>query len=302
MGIILKIKEIEQLKNGEKVQFNALISDKRTGWKKDGSAYLLLIMQDNTGTIAFPVWDNYDKYNSMLEVNSIINVKGIVVRFNGSIQIRNPIINTIEEEFDYAEYVPVYDIPKELIEYFNNIVNNLEEKYKKIAIGATGALGYNKDRWQAFLNCVAAEKFHGNKRGGLFLHTIGVMKTMEGIIGNYITSPFYMSAKDTINKDRLMLKAIVHDIMKIKEYDYDGIIRRKDIKLDHLVLGAAYIREINKEMNNVLSEEELDDICYSILAHHGEFGNFEPKGIEDILLNVADIVDSQIVNAIENKI
>lgn len=302
MGSILKIKEIEELKNGEKVQFNALLSDKRTGWKKDGSAYLLLIMQDNTGTIAFPVWDSYDKYNAILQINSVINIKGIVARFNGSMQIRNPIISNVEEEIDYSQYVPVYNIPNELIEYFNNVVNNLDEKYKKIAIGATGALGYNETRWNAFLSCVAAEKFHGNKRGGLFLHTIGVMKTMENIIDNYITNPFYMSAKEVINKDRLMLKAIIHDIMKIKEYDYEGIIRRKDIKLDHLILGAAYIREINVEMSNPISEEELDDICYSILSHHGEFGNFQPKGIEDILLNVADIVDSQVVNAIENKI
>ena len=298
----MKIKDIEELKNGEKVQFDALLSDKRTGWKKDGSPYLLVIIQDSTGTLAFPIWDNYDKYNSTVEVNTIIRIKGIVTRYNGSIQVRNPIIENIDEELDYSEFVPVYEIPEKLVEYFNKVVENLEEKYKKIAIGATGALGYNKERWNAFLSCVAAEKFHGNKRGGLFLHTVGVMKAVEDIIKNYITTPFYLSAADVINKDRLIVKAIVHDIMKIKEYDYNGIIRRKEIKLDHLVLGAAYIREINSEMGNPLGEEELDDICYSILAHHGEFGNFEPKGIEDILLNVADIIDSQVVNAIENKI
>lgn len=299
---MLKIKDIEELKNGEKVQFYALLSDKRTGWKKDGTPYLLIIIQDSTGTLAFPIWDNYEKYNSLLEVNSIIEIKGIVTRYNGSIQIRNPIIEAGDEKIDYSEFVPVYAIPEELIKYFNNVINNLEEKYKKIAIGATGAFGYNKERWDAFLSCVAAEKFHGNKRGGLFLHTVGVMKAIEDITTNYITNPFYMSAKDVISKDRLMLKAIVHDIMKTKEYDYNGIIRRKEMKLDHIVLGASYVREINREMGNPLNEEELDDICYSILAHHGEFGNFEPKGIEDILLNVADIIDSQVVNAIENKI
>ena len=146
MGIILKIKEIEEFKNGEKVQFNALISDKRTGWKKDGSAYLLLIMQDSTGTIAFPVWDNYEKYNSILEVSSVINVKGIVNRFNGSMQIRNPIINNVEGDIDYSQYIPVYNIPNELIEYFNKVVDNLEDKYKKIAIGATGAFVDKKYR------------------------------------------------------------------------------------------------------------------------------------------------------------
>lgn len=300
--MMLKIKDLEELKNGEKVQFDALLSDKRTGWKKDGSPYLLIIIQDSTSTLAFPIWDNYDKYNGTMEVNTVIRVSGIVNRYNGSIQIRNPIIENINEDIDYSEFVPVYYIPEELIEYFNTVVNNLEEKYKKIAIGATGAFNYNEERWNAFTNCVAAEKFHGNKRGGLFLHTVGVMKSIDDIIKNYITTPFYMSAKGVINKDRLMLKAIVHDIMKTKEYDYKGIIRRKEIKLDHLVLGAAYVREINNEMGNPIGEEELDDICYSILAHHGEFGNFQPKGIEDILLNVADIIDSQVVNAIENKI
>ncbi len=48
------------------------------------------------------------------------------------------------------------------------------------------------------------------------------MKTIENIIADYITNPFYMSAQNCINKDRLMLKAIVHDIMKIKEYDYEA--------------------------------------------------------------------------------
>ena len=67
-----------------------------------------------------------------------------------------------------------------------------------------------------FLSCVAAEKFHGNKRGGLFLHTVGVMKTIESILKDYVTNPFYMNADNVIDKDRLMLKAIVHDIMKIK--------------------------------------------------------------------------------------
>ncbi|KEI95380.1 phosphohydrolase [Clostridium botulinum A2B7 92] len=298
----MKIADITSENSGEVVEFNALVNDKRTNYKKDGSPYLLLILQDNTGTIAFPVWDKYEQLNNLLEINSIIAVRGVAATFNGNMQIRNPVINVFKESINYSDFVPEYDIPKNLINYFNETINSLEDKYKKIAIAATGAMGYDKKRWNEFITCVAAEKFHGNKRGGLFLHTVGVMKTIENIIADYITNPFYMSAQNCINKDRLMLKAIVHDIMKIKEYDYEGIIRRKPIKMDHLVMGASYINEINSEVGKILDEEELDDICYSILSHHGEFGNFEPKTIEDVLLNAADIIDSQIVNAIENKI
>lgn len=298
----MKIIDITSENNGEIVEFNALVNDKRTNYKKDGSPYMLLILQDNTSTIAFPVWDKYEYLNNSLKINSVVSVKGVAATFNGNMQIRNPVINIYNGDINYSDFVPQYDIPDNLVEYFNETLNKLEPKYKKVAMAATGAMGYNHERWENFTTCVAAEKFHGNKRGGLFLHTVGVMKTIEHIIGNYITNPFYMNAKEVISKDRLMLKAIVHDVMKIKEYDYEGIIRRKSIKMDHLVMGAAYINEINNELGKILSEEELDDICYSILCHHGEFGNFEPKTIEDILLNAADIIDSQIVNAIENKI
>lgn len=298
----MKIEDISKLTNGKVIEIYGMVSDKRIGRKKDGNPYIMIIMQDNTGSIAFPVWDNYDNLIDIIQENSIIHVKGLAGTFNGNIQIKNPIIKLVECVMDYSEFVPAYNIPKNLIDYFDDTINNLEEKYKKIAIASTGAMGYNIDRWKAFLNCVAAEKFHGNKRGGLFLHTVGVMKTMESILSNYIDNPFYMDAGHVINKDRLILKAVVHDVMKIKEYEYEGIIRRKAIKLDHIIMGASYIEKINEEVGNVLSEEELDDICYSVLSHHGEFGKFEPKGVEDILLNTADVIDSQIVNAIENKI
>jgi len=298
----MKIEDIAKLSDGSAIDLMGLVSDKRIGRKKDGSPFLTIIIQDNTGSLSFPVWDNFEHFMETVEVNSVIHVKGFAGSFNGSIQIRNPIIRPVLRGFDYSDFVPSYTINKELIEYFENTVNSLEEKYKKIAIGATGAFGSNEKRWDAFFNCVAAEKFHGNKRGGLFIHTIGVMKSMEAILSNYIENPFYMDAKGVISRDRLMLKAILHDLKKSEEYDYEGIIRRKNIKMDHLVLGAAFVREVNQEEGNVLSQEELDDICYSILCHHGEFGNYSTKGIEDILLNQADVIDSQIVNAVENKI
>ncbi|AYD39390.1 HD domain-containing protein [Clostridium fermenticellae] len=298
----MKIEDISKLSNGDSVEVLGMISDKRIGHKKDGNPYIIMIIQDDTGSVAFPIWDNYQKLMDSTKEGIIVRVKGYAGSFNGNMQIKNPVIQVVTEDINYSEFVPSYDIPHELVTYFINTVNKLEDKYKKIAVAATGVSGYNNDRWKAFLTCVAAEKFHGNKRGGLFLHTIGVMKTMESILSNYIDNPFYMDAKSVISKDRLMLKAIIHDVMKIKEYDYSGIIRRKPIKLDHIVMGAAYIIEINNEVGNILDDDELDDICYSILSHHGEYGKFEAKGVEDILLNIADTVDSQIVNAIENKI
>lgn len=298
----MKIDDISRLNNGDAIEFTGLVSDLRTGQKKDGNPFLIVIIQDSTGSISFPIWDNLERFREIVEKSPILNVKGTAGSFNGAVQIKNPSVKPAGGELNVSDFVPSYEIPKELVEYFNTAVDSLEDKYRQIAVAATGAFGTNKERWDAFLGCVAAEKFHGNKRGGLFLHTIGVMKTIESLLSNYIGNPFYMDAKEVISRDRLMLKAILHDLKKAEEYEYETVIRRKCIKMDHLVLGAAYVRELNRECGDVLSAEELDDICYSILCHHGEFGNYPTKSIEDILLNQADLIDSQIVNAVENKI
>lgn len=127
----MKIADITSENSGEVVEFNALVNDKRTNYKKDGSPYLLLILQDNTGTIAFPVWDKYEQLNNLLEVNSVVAVKGVAAIFNGNMQIRNPAINVFKESINYSDFVPEYDIPKDLINYFNETINSLEDKYKK---------------------------------------------------------------------------------------------------------------------------------------------------------------------------
>lgn len=299
----LKIVEITNAKLGDRIELIGLASSKKVGEKKDGSPYLILTIQDVSGNLAFPIWDDFEKYNKLIQEGNIIKVCGIKREYRGSAQIGSPEISVLkEDEVDYGNLVPTYEIPEELMEYFLDRVNSLKEEYKKIVVAATGAFGYNEERWNDFITCAAAEKHHGNKRGGLFLHTIGVMKSMESIINNYIENPFFLDASKVLNKDRLMLLAILHDIMKTKEYEYQTIIKRKNTFLDHLFMGAMYIEEINKECGYVLSNDEVEKIQYSILAHHGQYGKYEPKTIEDILIHTADMIDSQIVGSVEGSL
>ncbi len=75
--------------------------------------------------------DKYEQLNNLLEINSIVAVKGVAATFNGNMQIRNPVINVFKESIIYSDFVPEYDIPKNLINYFNETINSLEDKYKK---------------------------------------------------------------------------------------------------------------------------------------------------------------------------
>ncbi|MDS0527138.1 phosphohydrolase [Clostridium sp. SHJSY1] len=298
----MKINEVKKQKQGTEIQFVGKINKMEIKKRKNGQDYLQIRISDDSDSITFPIWSEAEKLNKIFKSGQTINVKGKLISFNGQSQISYPILTIVNEEIENYKLMPKYEIPEELVKYFEDTINSMEYKYKEIAIAATGALGYNQERWEAFTHCVAGEKNYGNKIGGLLLHTIGVMKNIEGIVGNYITNPFNVNAEEVINKDRLMLKAVLHDIMKTKTYEYKGIIKRKNTKISHIELGVSYINQINIEVGNILNEEELYDIQYSILSQYGEYGVYKFKTLEDKLLHIGDMIDSQISIEVQKKI
>jgi 23S rRNA maturation-related 3'-5' exoribonuclease YhaM len=296
----MTIQDIFKMEDGVRVSLNILLSDKKTQTKKDGSSYLTASVQDVTGKLEFPVWDDFTITNELLQLNQVYTLKGVVSHFGETLQVKNPKFTKVNGEVDLKQFVPTYDIPSYLIQDFLKTIDKMDTKWKSIAMAATGALGYDKKRWKSFTTCVSASSHHGNKRGGLFLHTMGVLKAVNSMIDRYVTAPFYTDAKDVINPDRLRCKAIVHDLKKDEEYEFDGIIRhKKDLEYDHTINGVVYMHKINDEVGNVLTEEELQDLCYAIMSHHGQWGAFQPKDLEDILLHLADMEDAKIVGAAE---
>jgi 23S rRNA maturation-related 3'-5' exoribonuclease YhaM len=301
----MDIATLSTVKEGSKIDIRAMITDKKTLLKTNKESYLSLDIQDATGKINFPIWDNIATLDSALEVGTLVDIADAILgSWNGAIQLKNPRFHVLTEEeletVDINQFIPSYNIPPELIDYMEQTITNMDEPYKTIATCATGALGYNTQRWKAFTECVAAEKHHGNKRGGLFLHTYGVLINSESVINAYVTKPFFCDAKEVINPSRLRLKAILHDIKKVDEYEYQTNIRRKPGRpLGHIYDGVSYLSEINKEAGYVLSKEEENDIAWSILTHHGQYGPANPETLEEWILHLSDMIDSRVVGSVE---
>ena len=298
------ISQLNKLKSGTFVTFQALLCTKERKEKTDTVPYVYVTVQDSTGTAEFPIWKDYDLVNNSINTNVAYTISGTVSFWEKKLQIKNPSFcaPVKSKDIDFNLFVPTYDIPKELFEYFGKYLESMEEPYKTIAKTMVGYEGLNDARWKAFITCPSAQKHHGNKRGGLFIHEIGVMKSIDSMIKNYLETPYFYDASKVINASRLRLKAIAHDYKKVDEYEYEGAIKYKSTKkTDHLVDGAAYVREINKECGNILSAEDEEDIAYSILSHHGQWGGYEPKSLEDWLLHIADLTDARIVGETEKQ-
>lgn len=296
----MDIKEIlNSAKSGEAVSFKAVLADKKLTPKTGGGSFLSITLCDKEGRISTPVFDNVENLDNKLEIGHPYLVKGIINIWNGTTQLKNIAFRSLKEgEYEADEFVSSYEIPTSLIAFFKNTVNKLEEPWRSISMRAVG-MDCNEERWRAFLTCPSAEKHHGNRIGGLFLHTLGVMTHAVNACNVYTKINMYGDINNVINKDRLICKSILHDIKKTDEYEYGTVIRRKPGVIGHIIDGVTYLNKINEECGNILNREQIEDLTYAILSHHGQYGPYEPKTAEDMILHLADMADAKLVGELE---
>ena len=146
-----------------------------------------------------------------------------------------------------------------------------------------------------FKTAPAAKKMHHAYIGGLLEHTLSMVSLSDKIASHY----------SGIDRDLLLTGAILHDIGKTKELEYEFKIDYTDEGrlLSHIVIGLKMIDEKLSTIEN-FPEDQLLLLKHLIVSHHGsqEFGSPEPpKTIEAVLLNYIDEIDSK-VNGIRDFI
>lgn len=302
-----KVNDLFNTKNkGKKIKIKAMVSEVKELKTRQDKDYLRVVIQDSEGMLDFPVWDDFEQNKEKLKSGVIIGIVAVLDFYNKPNNPPQPQFNDFRYKVleceDYKDYVPSFKIENSIVDEFKKIImlDIKETKYKTFINRAIGLDGFKQERWDSFISAPAAQRHHHNKIGGLFLHTFGVLKAVLSSVKNYTENAFLYNAHDAVNIDRLIVSAILHDYKKTEEYSWkDGVIKRKEILMDHLVMGVSYVREINKELYYILDEDDIDAISYCILSHHGTFGNYQPKTIEDKLLHCADMVDSQIAGAVQ---
>lgn len=148
---------------------------------------------------------------------------------------------------------------------------------------------------QYFLGAAAGASFHHTGIGGLLVHTASVCNTAYLIADNY--NKIY--GNDFINKPLLISGALLHDIGKIKELEFNYETSKSDysqlsILENHILIGIKMIVEEATALN-LNNEPELDELIHLIASHHErpEFGSvMKPSTIEAEILAKADCIDA----------
>lgn len=282
------MKYIESLRDGDKITSVYLCKQKSCAVTKTGKEYENVVLQDKTGSLDCKIWDPNSSGISEFEPLDYVEVTGRITVFNGVLQLSiERARKCAEGEYDPKDYVPVSSRPvEEMYAQLMGYINGFRNPYiKKLAESFFVEDEAFIRRFQANS---AAKSVHHGFMGGLLEHTVAVARLCETL------GTFY----PVLNKDMLVLCALLHDIGKTREislfpandYTDEGQL------LGHIVIGVEMIDEKLRQIPD-FPQKLAAEIKHCIIAHHGEYEYGSPKKpalIEALVLSMADNMDAKI--------
>lgn len=281
-------KSIIDLKAGEKIDAFVLIKDYGLKKTSAGKQYLDLNLLDKTGEINAKVWENAKENEEIINNNSIIKIRGEVIEWAGSLQLKISKIRLPldSEKIELSSLVPAAPISAKLMmDELMTFINKIEDKEIRTLILNIIAKYENE-----LMYFPAAKTNHHSYRSGLLYHIIRMLRAGEKLAMVY----------DSIDADYIYAGVILHDICKILEMDSNELGIVSDYTMEGKLLGHIIqgIKEIEIEGEKIgLDREKSIVLQHMILSHHyePEFGSpKKPMTLEAEILHYLDIIDARV--------
>jgi 3'-5' exoribonuclease len=285
----MKTQYISDLKPGEHINSEFVISNKAERSKKNGEKFCLLVLQDKSGLIDGVIWnESVIDFSTIREGDFVRIDDGIVNEYRSRKQIEISSITRLDageikdrSDFEKTTRMDIGKMTSELMEYIKSVENtHLKELLDMF---------FNDERFlEAFCSATAAVQYHHAYRGGLLEHTLSVLKISEMMSTHY----------KNINRDLLIAGSIFHDIGKMREYRLAVPIKVTDEGrlLGHITIGYGMVLEKLKSIKG-FPKDLRNRLLHIILSHHGqkEFGSpRRPKMLEAFIVYHIDYMDADI--------
>ena len=286
---------IDNLVSGMKLQGFYLCVEKKSRRKKDGSIYLDLLLQDQSGIIRARIWDNVESLSKKFDIGNPVAIKGSTYKYGDSIfiKIKNITRASIEKYAKYgfssSDLIPSsrknakqlwIDLNKE-IDLISKI--HLKKLVKKILV----------DHKQKFQIYPASISYQYNYQSGLIEQTVSLIEISK-ILGKHYK----------VDTDLLLTGACLHQIGKL--YSINMGFSQVKSNERRLVGNAILSRDVvNNYIRKVKRFPDQDKVRleHLILSYQGRKewqSPVEPQTLEAVLLHTINYMDSQ-VNVMSKK-
>tara|TARA_B100001013_G_C24622225_1_gene447684 strand:- start:634 stop:1590 length:957 start_codon:yes stop_codon:yes gene_type:complete len=266
-----------------------LVKVKEVRSKKSGEPYLSLILGDKSGNLDAKMWENVENVESTFSKDDFVKIKGLVQVYRNKKQLTIHRLRRCQEtEIEFGDYFPktsknidamfseLYSLAKSVENsYLNQLLVNLLND-SEFAV--------------RFKEAPAAKSLHHAWLGGLLEHTLSLCKLCKLMAQHY----------PEVDLDLLMTGAIIHDIGKIEELEYNRNFNysTKGQLLGHMIIELDLVNQKISEIQEFpLQLKTL--VQHLIVSHHGEYEFGSPKlpmFPEALLLHCLDNLDSKLAS------
>jgi 3'-5' exoribonuclease len=253
---------------------------------RNGVPFLTLKLIDKSGRIAGRIWECAEERYRSIDAKSVVFIRGRSELFRDEVQVQiDEIARVPMADVDRGDFLPV--CPKNVEDLFEKLKALVATIKKRPLQKLAQQILSDPHLMERFKAAPAAKSMHHAYLGGLLEHTVSVLEIVSSIATLYAD----------LNRDILLVGAILHDIGKVEEFTYDLCIdySLSGRLLGHMVLGVQILDEKVRSMRNFPSEEALL-LNHLILSHHGEaeMGAVRvPMTREAFVLHFADDLDAK---------
>jgi 3'-5' exoribonuclease len=242
---------------------------------------------DCTGEVEGRIWDRVDEFSARFDKDDFVKVAGKASVYLGKMQLVLQELDRVEEStVDIADFLPVSARPlAEMIAELTSFVAGLTDSSLSELMHAFLA---DNDFMAAYTRAPAAKSMHHVYLGGLLEHSLAVAGLADDICRRY----------PDINRDLLVVGALLHDVGKVSELRYQRSFEYTDAGklLGHIVIGVELVEEKLRSLRSFPKNLAIH-LKHLLLSHHGqyEYGSPKrPKTMEAVILNFLDDLDSKI--------
>jgi 3'-5' exoribonuclease len=274
---------VAELTPGKPVEgvFACTRKDRLTG--RSGAPYLAVELRDRTGAIAARAFRDVDFLASQFERGDLVRVQGRAARFRDELQLElSAISRASDAEADPADFLPVaYRDVEELDGFLEHLSREVHDAGLRTLLDAFFAdAGFREQ----FRRAPCTRAGHHAYLGGLLEHTVAV--------GTLVTETGILHPR--LNTDVLMTAALLHDVGKVREFEYGAEIAlsAEGRLLGHVTLGAQMIGERARGID----ADALLAVQHCVLTHHG------PDGVPGRKFGSAEAVALYRLNALDASV
>ncbi|HYO24404.1 MAG TPA: OB-fold nucleic acid binding domain-containing protein [Lacipirellulaceae bacterium] len=285
---------VSQLANNEQVQQVFLASEKLLRPNRNGNLYLQVDLSDRSGSINARMWNATDDDYRAFENGDYVQVDGGAQLFQGNLQmilsrIRRARPDEVhEEDFVTLQSADVERMRSRLLELLGTIKSPPLVRLVK-------AFTDDETFMAKFCRAPAAMKNHHAYQGGLLEHNVSLLELVN------VVAPRYPQ----VDRDKLMMGALLHDAAKTDELIYERELGYSDIgqMVGHMVMGVTLlddkVREAVRKDGMPFPERLVTELKHMIVSHHGEYeyGSSKlPMTLEAVALHHLDNLDAKLAS------